>query len=325
MAASLGLHCHHYHVAAAANPLRKAAKQALSSLILKSSKPHRHHSCCYNSDSVGAKEIRSPDLVALEYADLNLSDKISGELGHVRIRQHVNPLSSSFSVPAQVPDWKEVFRDPTLPLMVDIGSGPAEAGCILLASFLPSFLSLYSTSGSGRFLIWLAKRNPDSGNYLGLEIRQKLVKRAEFWVKELALTNIHFLFANATISFRQLVLSYPGPLMLVSILCPDPHFKKRHHKRRVVQKTLVDNIISHLVPGGKVFLQSDVLDVAVHMRSQFDGESEALQHIDELDRRVPCDSDGWLLDNPLGIRSDREIHAEFEGAKIYRRLYQKRT
>uniref|UniRef100_A0A6N2NLY9 tRNA (guanine(46)-N(7))-methyltransferase n=1 Tax=Salix viminalis TaxID=40686 RepID=A0A6N2NLY9_SALVM len=305
MAASLGLHCHHFHVAAAAaNPLRKAAKQLLSSLILKSSKPHHHHynnihCCCY--DSVGAKEIRSPDLVALEYADLNLSDKISGEWGHVRIRQHVNPLSSSFTVPAQVPDWKEVFRDPTLPLMVDIGSG------------------------SGRFLIWLAKRNPDSGNYLGLEIRQKLVKRAEFWVKELALTNIHFLFANAAISFRQLVLTYPGPLMLVSILCPDPHFKKRHHKRRVVQKTLVDNIISHLVPGGKVFFQSDVLDVAQHMRNQFDAESDALQHIDELDLSVPCDNDGWLLDNPIGIRTEREIHAEFEGAKIYRRLYQKRT
>lgn len=127
MAASLGLHCHHFHVAAAAaNPLRKAAKQLLSSLILKSSKPHHHHynnihCCCY--DSVGAKEIRSPDLVALEYADLNLSDKISGvrktfffypltliyqnmlfkellwqEWSHVRIRQHVNPLSSSFTV-----------------------------------------------------------------------------------------------------------------------------------------------------------------------------------------------------------------------------------
>lgn len=75
----------------------------------------------------------------------------------------------------------------------------------------------------------------------------------------------------------------------------------------------------------QVFLQSDVLDVALHMRSQFDGESEALQHIDELDRSVTCDSDGWLLDNPLGIRSEREIHAEFEGAKIYRRLYHKRT
>ncbi|CAK7341711.1 unnamed protein product [Dovyalis caffra] len=316
MASSLGLRCyhHHYHhhfgvAAAAAYPIRKAkaAKQVLCSLILKSSKPYHHvsnnnHCCYYNSNSIAAKEIRSPDLVALEYADLNLSDKISGELGHVRIRQHVNPLSSSFSVPAQVPDWKEVFRDPTLPLMVDIGSG------------------------SGRFLIWLAKRNPDSGNYLGLEIRQKygylflsgyafipsqLVKRANFWVKELALSNIHFLFANATISFEQLVLTYPGPLMLVSILCPDPHFKKRHHKRRVVQKALVDSIISHLVPGGK----SDVLDVALDMRNQFDAESDALQHIDELDLSVLCDDDGWLLNNPMGIRSEREIHAEFEGEK----------
>lgn len=34
--------------------------------------------------------------------------------------------------------------------------------------------------------------------------------------------------------------------------CPDPHFKKRHHKRRVVQKTLVDSIVNHLMPGGKV-------------------------------------------------------------------------
>ncbi|KAB5529662.1 hypothetical protein DKX38_019743 [Salix brachista] len=331
MAASLGLHCHHFHVAAAAaNPLRKAAKQLLSSLILKSSKPHHHHynnihCCCY--DSVGAKEIRSPDLVALEYADLNLSDKISGEWGHVRIRQHVNPLSSSFTVPAQVPDWKEVFRDPTLPLMVDIGSDLTFSFSRAMRSFPVLYKGMWQVKfpGSGRFLIWLAKRNPDSGNYLGLEIRQKLVMRAEFWVKELALTNIHFLFANAAISFRQLVLTYPGPLMLVSILCPDPHFKKRHHKRRVVQKTLVDNIISHLVPGGKVFFQSDVLDVAQHMRNQFDAESDALQHIDELDPSVPCDNDGWLLDNPTGIRSEREIHAEFEGAKIYRRLYQKRT
>ncbi|XP_058000369.1 uncharacterized protein LOC110651111 isoform X2 [Hevea brasiliensis] len=224
-----------------------------------------------------------------------------GELGHVRIRQHVNPLSSSFSVPARIPDWREVFRNPTLPLMVDIGSG------------------------SGRFLIWLAKKNPDSANYLGLEIRQKLVKRAELWVKELALGNIHFLFANATVSFRQLVLEYPGPLMFVSILCPDPHFKKRHHKRRVVQKLLVDCIISNLLPGGKVFVQSDVLEVALDMRNQFDAESHVLQHIDETDPSKLIDDDGWLLNNPMGIRTEREIHAEFEGAKIYRRLYQKRT
>ncbi|CAL5195352.1 unnamed protein product [Lathyrus oleraceus] len=240
---------------------------------------------------------RSSQLVALEYADLNLSNNL--ELGHVRIRQHVNPLSSSFATPAQVPDWNQVFADPALPLMVDIGCG------------------------SGRFLMWLAKRTPKVRNYLGLEIRQRMVKRAESWVKDMALDNIHFLFANAPISFKQLVESYPGPLQLVSILCPDPHFKKKHHKRRVLQKPLVGAIVDNLTPGGQVFIQSDVVEVALDMKNQFD-EVDALSHIDALNPATLCDSEGWLLSNPMGIRTEREIHAEFEGAKIYRRLYEKK-
>ncbi|KAF2539945.1 hypothetical protein F2Q68_00022555 [Brassica cretica] len=256
-----------------------------------------------------SKEVRSTDLVDLEYAELNLKYKISEvEVGHVRIRQHVNPLSSSFSTPAPVPVWEEVYKDPSLPLMVDIGSG------------------------SGRFLLWLAKKNAESGNYLGLEIRQKLVKRANFWVNELGLSNAHFIFANAMVSFDQLISNYPGPLEFVSILCPDPHFKKRHHKRRVVQKPLVDSILKNLKPGGKVrvrllineslqqiFVQSDVLDVAQDMRDQLDEEAKVLEHVDTVDTE-----EGWLRENPMGIRTEREIHAELEGARIYRRLYQKK-
>ncbi|KAJ7950644.1 tRNA (Guanine-N(7)-)-methyltransferase [Quillaja saponaria] len=290
-----------------------SAREAISALILRISSSialpsFRHNRLyCSNSSAVSAEvqnqeqqHLRSSDLVASEYAELNLSHKFYEDLGHVRIRQHVNPLSSSFSVPAQVPDWYQVFRDPTLPLMVDIGCG------------------------SGRFLIWLAKRNPEVRNYLGLEIRQKLVKRAELWVREIPLDNIHFLFANATVSFKQLVISYPGPLMLVSILCPDPHFKKRHHKRRIVQKSLVDSIVDTLMPEGQVLIQSDVLEVAVDMRSQFD-EMELLKHIDAYDKTLLCDSEGWLLSNPMGIRTEREVHAESDGAKIYRRMYRKRT
>jgi tRNA (guanine-N7-)-methyltransferase len=101
--------------------------------------------------------------------------------------------------------------------------------------------------------------------------------------------------------------------------CPDPHFKKRHQKRRVVQKPLVNSILQNLKPGGKIFVQSDVLDVAQDMRDQLDEESNVLQHMDTVDTE-----DGWLTENPMGIRTEREIHAEFEGARIYRRLYQKR-
>ncbi|XP_042966449.1 tRNA (guanine-N(7)-)-methyltransferase isoform X2 [Carya illinoinensis] len=213
---------------------RGTTNEALVALVRRQSSSSSRHYCrkrvaaCASAAAKHRIYLRSPDVVASEYADLNLPHQVSEELGHIRIRQHVNPLSACFSMPVEVPDWNEVFRDPTLPLMVDIGSG------------------------SGRFLIWLAKRHPEVRNYLGLEIRQKLVNRADFWVKDLALYNVHFLFANAMVSFNQLVSTYPGPLMLVSILCPDPHFKKRHHKRRVVQKPLVDSIIHNLMPGGQV-------------------------------------------------------------------------
>ncbi|XP_020248787.1 uncharacterized protein LOC109826198 [Asparagus officinalis] len=255
----------------------------------------------YQSSS-GSAAVKSPSLVELEYADLNLKEKYgSSQLGHVRIRQHVNPLSSSFSKPVPAPDWKEVFEDCTLPLMVDIGCG------------------------SGRFLIWLAKNSSESMNYLGLEIRQKLVQRAQFWVKDLALRNIHFMSANATISFEHLVSSYPGPLTFVSILCPDPHFKKRHHKRRVLQKPLVDSISKILRTGGQVFMQSDVEEVAIDMRTQFDSLSDVFKHIDVVNQNFFCDEEGWLLQNPMNIRTEREIHAELEGSRIYRRMYVKQS
>ncbi|XP_026409419.1 uncharacterized protein LOC113304502 [Papaver somniferum] len=258
-----------------------------------------------DSDSSTFHQASSPNIVASEYADLQITNTLSvGRVGHVRIRQHVNPLTAALSAPVEVPDWNQIFPDSTLPLMVDIGCG------------------------SGRFLLWLAKKSPQTNNYLGLEIRQKLVDRAQLWVKELSLSNIYFMFANATVCFDQIVSTYPGPLTFVSILCPDPHFKNRNRKRRVLQKILVDSIVKNLRPGGKIFVQSDVQEVALDMRNQFDAQSDELQHVDYDDavdqQEQMCDGERWLLRNPMGIRTEREIHAECEGAKIYRRMYQKK-
>ncbi|CAL5364495.1 unnamed protein product [Camellia sinensis] len=279
--------------------------------------PHRHCPCSSSSSSnggvvgvsVGKEEgqlLTSPQLVALEYSDLNLSHNFSQDLGHVRIRQHVNPLCASLSVPAPVPDWSEVYRDSTLPLMVDIGSA-------VVADFLCGLQKEIWI----RRIIWDLKYGRKYGDrFLGYQIllRIPLVKRAEHWVNELALRNIHFMFANATVSFKQLISTYPGPLMLVSILCPDPHFKKKYHKRRVLQKPLVESIVDSLMPQGQVFIQSDVLEVALDMREKFDAVSDELMHIDKIDTSMLCDDEGWLVSNPMGIRTEREIHAEFEGS-----------
>lgn len=72
-------------------------------------------------------------------------------------------------------------------------------------------------------------------------------------------------------------------------------------------------------------MQSDVLEVAVDMRNQFDEKLDVLQHVDSTGPSMSCDGDGWLAKNPMGIRTEREVHAEYEGAKIYRRMYLKPT
>ncbi|MCO5581499.1 hypothetical protein L7F22_035384 [Adiantum nelumboides] len=85
---------------------------------------------------------------------------------------------------------------------------------------------------------------------------------------------------------------------------------------RIVEIQLVDSIIDSFVTGGQVFVQSDVKEVADDMCHQFNVRVDA-SLMDELQSYPSvCDVDGWLLDNPLGIRSEREIHALARGGQM---------
>ncbi|KXZ50537.1 hypothetical protein GPECTOR_16g712 [Gonium pectorale] len=160
--------------------------------------------------------------------------------GKTRVRQHVNPLRRDFQTPPPPPDWTSVYSDPTLPLALDIGSG------------------------YGRFLLLLQRNNPERRvNYLGIEIRRAV--RRPWWSQD-----VHYVFANATVSVATLLAGYPGPLTDVFIQFPDPHFKRRHHKRRVVQPQLVAALRALMPSGGRLLLQSDVEEVTVAMRNTFE-------------------------------------------------------
>lgn len=250
--------------------------------------PTRWVQCC--------ADVHAKKLVDQEYAELALNS-ITHQVGGVRVRQHVNPFKASLTAPTVPPAWESEFADLTLPLHVDIGCG------------------------SGRLLMVLAKRSVGSCNFLGIDIRDKLLQRSTIWAEELNLTNIHFKVANATLALDAILMRYPGPLRLVSILCPDPHFKQRHRKRRIVQKSLVDALEKHLPTGGQIFLQSDVEEVATDMRDQFD-ENVNFTRVYPPGSAM-CDSDGWLLENPLGVATEREIHALANGGTIFRLLFQR--
>lgn len=206
----------------------------------------------------------------------------------VRVREHVNPLSRKFQVITPAPNWSAVFSQVDRPLHLDIGCG------------------------RGRFLLEMAQLQPN-WNFLGLEIRQPLVDQANDWCQEQGLTNLYYLFCNANTSLRSLLASLPpASLYRVTIQFPDPWFKRRHQKRRVVQPEMVTDLAAAMVEGGAVLVQSDVLDVAREMCDRFDANA--------LFQRVQID---WLADNPLPIATERELSTLKQGQPVYRMVFTK--
>lgn len=157
-----------------------------------------------------------------------------------RIRQHKNPLS--FQAPVAVPNWSEVFADPSLPLEVDVGCA------------------------HGDFLIARAQLEPDC-NYVGLEIRQPMVDRVNGKLARAGLHNVRLVCCNANTSWEDLFRGLV--LRRVYVHFPDPWFKKRHHKRRVVTPRFVDQVASSLPPGGEFRFMTDFEDYAVEVAAQF--------------------------------------------------------
>jgi len=211
-------------------------------------------------------------------------------LPRVRVRQHVNPLSKKYQTPVIPPDWEKVYAQATQPLHLDIGCA------------------------RGEFLLSMAQLEPD-WNFLGLEIREPLVQQANVNVLELGLSNLHYLFGNVNNSLPALLDSFPtGTLQRVTIQFPDPWFKKRQAKRRLVQPELVDTLATYLTDGGVLFLQSDIEAVAVEMRDRFDAHPTFHRQ----------GTESWLATNPLPVPTEREIFTLSRGEPVYRALFLRR-
>jgi tRNA (guanine-N7-)-methyltransferase len=187
----------------------------------------------------------------------------------------------------QPPIWERVYAQPSQPLHLDIGCA------------------------RGEFLLSMATLQPH-WNFLGLEIREPLVEQANAKVSELGLRNLYYLFANVNNSLKPLLESFEaGTLRRVTLQFPDPWFKKRQAKRRVVQPELVDTLSTYLMDGGEVFLQSDVEAVAVEMCDRFEAHPAFQKQGAEL----------WLASNPLPVATERETSTLSRGEPVYRALF----
>jgi tRNA (guanine-N7-)-methyltransferase len=207
------------------------------------------------------------------------------------VRQHVNPLSRYHLLPRPLPPLAELFAQPDLPLHLDIGSA------------------------RGRFLLALAPLEPGR-NHLGLEIREPLVAAAEADRLQAGLSNLRFVFGNANVSLVGWLEQLPaGLLQRVTLQFPDPWFKARHHKRRVLQPPLLQALALALTPGAELFVQSDVAPVILPM--------VALVEASGCFNRPAGDPRPWRPTNPLPVSTERERHVLAQGLPVYRVLFQR--
>jgi tRNA (guanine-N7-)-methyltransferase len=185
-----------------------------------------------------------------------------------KCRQHVNVLSDFYATPLTIEEgwFAREFADPTLPLTIDIGS--AFGGWCLDAAAL------------------------DAGtrNFLGLEVRHTPADTAQQRRDELGLTNCAFLRANANVDLAHVLAAAcaaGGSIERILIQFPDPWFKRRHRKRRVVTRELAAVIARTLAASAAsskassagsplLYIASDVLAVAAQMRHLFVSESAGL-------------------------------------------------
>lgn len=127
-----------------------------------------------------------------------------------------------------------------------------------------------------RFSLIRARQEPTTF-FAGIEIREEMVAWVNKRAVKAALPNMLAVFAN--MNFDLPVLFGPGRVRRYHLLFPDPWFKKRHHKRRVVNPELIVDLWTTLEVGGELHFASDVWDVALDAMAAFEEREDLFENL----------------------------------------------
>jgi len=154
---------------------------------------------------------------------------------------------TDFSIPP--PTWLEIFGNPN-PVEVEIGPG------------------------KGAFVLALARNHPER-NFFGVELSKRRAFRLARLIERDGPANIIVIHADITCLVETMI--GPESVAAYHLYFPDPWWKPRHHKRRLFREDFVVALTRTLVPGGTIFLASDVQEYFTEMVRQFATIPELVQ------------------------------------------------
>lgn len=206
-----------------------------------------------------------------------------------RVRQHVNPLALKYTTPRAVPIDRPAHLGPQSPVDVELGCADAQ------------------------FSFQLARAHPERF-VVGLEIREKVVEINRHKVVEAGIPNLAFGYVNLDVDLDRVF----GPRCVdrFHLLYPDPWFKNRHHKRRVLKLELCETMAGQLRAGGELHFASDVYEVALEALSELESPEVRALGFTNLAGQW-----SFTRDNPYPATSKREDTTVRRGQRPWRICY----
>ena len=168
-------------------------------------------------------------------------------------------------------------------------------------------------SGKGMFLQSTAPDNP-SHDFIGIEIAQKYARLIASRVKKHGITNVCSIGGDAEPLFATWFPS--NHLHAVHVYFPDPWWKKRHRKRRVLNEKFLRNVQRVLRPTGQLHFWTDV-------QEYFETSLELIAEVTTLAGPLPV--------KERDPEHDMDYHTHFErrkrkdGLPIYRSVFEKKA
>jgi tRNA (guanine-N7-)-methyltransferase len=178
-----------------------------------------------------------------------------------------------------------------------------------LASSLP--IELEIGSGKGLFLTQAAQKEPQR-TFIGLELATKYARDAHAKLERLGITNASFIACDAVAVIDRDVPD--NKLAAVHVYFPDPWWKSKHKKRRVLSDETIIHIQRTLVAGGHLHFWTDVLDYY----------EEAVARIMELTSlRGPFYVPEPVAEHTMDYRTHFERRTRLNGLPVYRSRFEK--
>lgn len=161
--------------------------------------------------------------------------------------------------------------------------------------------------GRGLSLFERAAASPES-RIIGIEVKTKLAYKVNEQLQKRDLRHVAILCGDAREILKR--AEPAGSVQRVALHFPDPWWKKRHDKRRVIGEVLLTELARLMEPGGGLFIQTDVQ----HRAEQY------VAQLRETAGFTLASGSGYVDSNPFDARSNREKRAIEHDLPVWRIL-----